>query len=281
MIIKIYRSGMPDNIARALINGVKLHGHKAFVASQLEAGNNCDVAVFFGFRNPKPQVARMLEKQDVMSLVMEMPYFRPPLVSEKYYQLGVGQLNWLPPREHNLPSYRFEALNLLQGNLRGQDGHVLLCGQVPEDAQHHFKRAEMIDWLYFVVGTVRQYSDRDIIYRPHPKLFREYVRSPLINLVGVNGTVRSDERPLVEDLRNAWAMVTYNSTSGNEALLNGIPVFCDECAIYSEVGNTNLFQIESPELPDTLDYFSRLAFAQWTEEEIAEGEAWEFIENYL
>ena len=83
------------------------------------------------------------------------------------------------------------------------------------------------------------------------------------------------------DLERGWhAVVTYNSTVGLASILHGVPVFCDPSCFYAEMCSTSLSRIDDPRWPllgDRVEFFSRLAYAQWTFDELASGEALDFI----
>ena len=63
--------------------------------------------------------------------------------------------------------------------------------------------------------------------------------------------------------------------------MKGVPVFCDEAAMYAEYANTDIDNIEKPLTFNLQEYFSRLAYSQWTCEEIVRGEKWEFLEKHI
>lgn len=66
--------------------------------------------------------------------------------------------------------------------------------------------------------------------------------------------------------------MTYNSTAGVEAILAGAPVWCDEGAHYAAVARATR--------PKRLAYLRRLAWAQWTCDELRDGSAWEFLRQW-
>lgn len=83
---------------------------------------------------------------------------------------------------------------------------------------------------------------------------------------------------LADDLRNAWACVTWGSGAALKALLSGVPVFH---ACPSWIGKSAALPIacdlESPFLGDRTLMFSRLAWAMWEAEEIASGEPFRLL----
>lgn len=79
-----------------------------------------------------------------------------------------------------------------------------------------------------------------------------------------------------EDLKGAWAAVTWGSGAGLKALLAGYPVFSDFGKWIGLPAASSFMpwtKIEEPFLGDRLPMFERLAWAQWSLKEIASGEA--------
>jgi hypothetical protein len=81
-----------------------------------------------------------------------------------------------------------------------------------------------------------------------------------------------------QDLDNAWAMVTHNSTAGVDAAVYGIPVFnTDDKALSWEVANHNFETINSPQKPDRTQWLNNLGYAMWSQQEIEQGLAWQHL----
>ena len=83
--------------------------------------------------------------------------------------------------------------------------------------------------------------------------------------------------PIEEDLKNAWCCVTSCSISAIESVCHGKPVFCDEKSFATQIGNTNLADIENPMFVSPEDWLYSLAYQQFTPEEIENGYAVEIL----
>ena len=77
-------------------------------------------------------------------------------------------------------------------------------------------------------------------------------------------------------------MVTMQSTAAIEAVLSGVPVFCDEVSQSNVVGQSDLTKIERPYYPDKelIDkWIDSLLSCQFTLEEIKNGVAYETVKR--
>jgi len=81
--------------------------------------------------------------------------------------------------------------------------------------------------------------------------------------------------PIEKDLEAARYAVTFNSNSGVDAALAGVPVVAmDEGSMAWQVAGHRIGEIV---FPDREKWAHDLAFAQWDVEEITSGEAWEHL----
>lgn len=86
---------------------------------------------------------------------------------------------------------------------------------------------------------------------------------------------RNATAPLVYDLADAWAMVTWTSNAAVEALVAGVPVFCTGDCAAAVMGRSDPVNIEYPIYPDNrYEWAATLAANQWTLDEMASGMAW-------
>lgn len=109
-------------------------------------------------------------------------------------------------------------------------------------------------WHEQIAREIAKRTKRPVRIRPHPGRLPEPVS-------------------LVDDLKSAWACVTWASAAGLKALMLGVPVF-HGCP--SWIGGSAAMPVSSdldqPFLGDRLPMFRRLACAMWNTEEIATGE---------
>lgn len=162
-------------------------------------------------------------------------------------------------------SKRWNRLGLRIKPWRKAGSHIIVCPPARLwsvacgiDADH---------WLRDTLAILKRQTDRPI--RVRKKMSYREATAP--------GGV-----PLSEDLKDAWALVTFSSNAAVEALLAGVPVFCTApCGAY-RMGLPDLSRIEAPVMPDGREQWAwNLAAAQWRLEEMRSGQCWEELQNQL
>jgi len=138
----------------------------------------------------------------------------------------------------------------------------------------------VVDWLEQTVKEIRKYTDRPIVVRGHPgdKNAVKYLKSNKRYTVSKNPK-------LTQDLQNAWATITYNSSPGVASAIEGIPLFVTDpnpkISQAYDVANTNLSQIETPQIFERQQWIERLAMCHWKFQELQDGSAWRYMREYL
>ena len=203
----------------------------------------------------------------------------------------------------NCPSDRWEKLELEFEPWRTEGKHILLCAQVPWDAQVDGSKkdplaegvpiGDHVGWISKTIRRIRERTDRPIVLRFHPKVVRMGIRKhfpidklkDMVDRISEPKSTRATQlskhdhqqirSSLHKDLKNCWAMVAYNSNSGVDAVLKGIPVFLSEkCGRSYPFANKDLDDINDPVMPDRRQWAQNLAYDQWNNAELTSGEAW-------
>lgn len=178
---------------------------------------------------------------------------------QHYYALAVGGHNGSGSWNSEGPE-RFDALGVELKPWRTEGDHILVC------PSRNFGRPDMLMpslWVEQVSKAIRTFSKRPIRVRVHP------------------GNDRP-QRGLVDDLKGAWAVVVWASSSGVHALAEGISVAAYAphwiCKGAAFEGVSELLTIsEQPDVRQRMTErrraaFERMAWAQWTVDEIASGQ---------
>lgn len=156
--------------------------------------------------------------------------------------------------------------------------HVLLIGQVPNDSS--LKGADINQWLVDTIRELGKHTDRPVEVRLHPRTIKEEA-VPVMRAIRSIGAALSDPKePIWSDLEQCWACVTFSSSACVESLLAGVPPICTSPAsIGYPISSNHVSDIEKPKIPDDREqWFSNLAYAQWSTAEMASGRAWRHLE---
>lgn len=168
----------------------------------------------------------------------------------------------------NLDSMRPEKLGVqLHPEKLNRPEHILIASQHDRSLQWQ-GMPSMNNWIEKTVREIRQFSDRKIIVRPHP-------RSPIGPLSLSNVEL---EKPV--QLKNTYdsfdidylchCVVNYNSGPAVQAAIHGIPVICDQTSLANPISG-QMENIEDIVLPDRTEWFLKLCHTEWTINEIATG----------
>lgn len=140
-------------------------------------------------------------------------------------------------------------------------GYALIVGQVPGDASLQGKDLE--PW-YREQAKLAIDAGLEPVFRQHPVAAKKGFRQ------GPKG-LRQDKGPLEDALAGAAVVLTYNSNTGVDALLAGVPVVADnEGSMAWPLASKSLSNLVRPE---RAHWAHDLAWKQWLLSEIADGTA--------
>ena len=237
--------------AIALMSGLERHGHKSKIVNAPYQADDGIVACW-GWR-----MGQVLAEAGRRVLVMERGYIGDRF---SWTSLGWDGLNGRAkmPEIDDPTRFNRHFSNLLEDRKAGED-YVLLIGQVPRDAA--LGGRDLSQWYLDTAGDCKRVYGLPTVFRPHPK-------APSGSYPG--GLLMASE-DLVKQMSRAAAVVTYNSNTGVEATLAGLPTIAfDEGSM--------AWDVTAHELGDTYQgdrqsWANRMAWKQWSMDEIANGTA--------
>lgn len=256
---------------------------------------DCDVGVIQGWvHDGSPNSPHLLlrkkvaaNKQNKHTIIVDSNLFNykdknHPIHYSRYSMDGVfpttGNYFWDNPDPSRWKQISRD-LNITLKDWRTNGNHILVCTQ--RNGGWSMKGLSVLQWLDRTVTEIRKYSQRPIIVRGHPgdKEAKKYLKS-----IPGKYTVSTNES-ILDDFKNAWAVVTYNSTPGVAASIEGVPAFITdpipETSQAFPVGNYDIKNIESPELKERQAWIERLSMCHWTFNELSNGSAWIHIKGYI
>ena len=168
---------------------------------------------------------------------------------------------------------RADSLGLVCKPWRSNGDFILVCGQHDKSLQWQ-NMPRMSNWFLNTYDEIRKYTQRPIVFRPHPRCRLEHIERGLKNVYRqepqhVNGTY--DDFDMGFD--NVWATVSYSSNPGTHSCINGVPAFVSTHSLAYDVGNDIdfLYDIENPLMPDRQQWLNDYAHTEYTIEEISHG----------
>lgn len=178
-------------------------------------------------------------------------------------------------------------LNMKDWKIQRGDKIVLLLNRGKRGFSAKGKNS--FEWAFETIKEIRQYSDRHILIRPHnvnAKNFYDPVddeyKTKIFNTFK-NVTIKYWEDCSLDDvLKQAWATVSFTTTSAAVSLLEGIPIFVtsDSSYVY-DFRSGDLSSIETPHFIDRDNFKHKYANSHWSDKEIKDGIFWGKIKKYL
>jgi len=157
--------------------------------------------------------------------------------------------------------------------------HILICLQ--RNGGWSMKQLPVMQWLPKLIKRIQTHSDRKIVVRAHPGdgKAKEYLK---INFPGV----RISTNPhILQDFVDCHAVVTYNSSPGVAAAVEGIPVYVTDPDPKSsqafDVANTDIKTIENPKTFERQGWLEKLAMSHFNYDDLRHGTAWNIIKDYI
>jgi len=296
--VVVYLSSLPRiadrnrkvEVLQAFAQGAQAQGARVLVQSQPQVVD-CRLAVILGWVGTKIRGPHIQLRQNVIDHQRRTGHHVMPIDASCFkfadnnshflrYSLDGVFYNTNNYANTNSSDHKWHEIKAKLGldlqPWRDQGQHVVVCLQ--RDGGWSMKGTDMAAWTYRTVRRLRDLTTRPILIRPHPK--NPLDLSALTHLPGV--TQSTPGHSLQQDLAGAWAAVFCNSSSSVAAVLAGIPVFADDndCVAWS-VANPDLARIETPDMPDRIQWLNDLCTSHWTDSESRSGAIYRHFEQYF
>ena len=293
--MKIYLFDTKKSSSSFLKSFCEKHNHRIFTAKENDSAKGRgadrfldyswpdwnleipDVAVFQGLVRGTKEVHDVCISKEKDWFYFDQPYF----FSNDYQQSDTGD-RWYRICKNNTQK------NYLEKSYKVDRRYDKLISRLPQkcideltpkpwqyDGKHiliippsyhtaHWYGIDRHEWTQDIVKKIAKHD------RTHPIVIREKFK---------NGADWGDkvDKPLIEDLKDCYAMVSFHSMCAVQAVINGIPSYCSEHspAFPVSLGLNELDQIKDPLYAgDREDWVKSLMCAQFTEEEMKSGQAY-------
>ena len=239
----------------AFADGARKHGLKVISTASSDFSLTPEVAVFWSHR--RLELINRQKARGKSYIVLELPYWGSREIDTvAMCSAGYNGLNGRADfRNANSSADRWKkhGPGLTEWQPPGQ--YALIMGQCAGDMSH--AHADINKWYARMIAEWS--AVMPVAFRDHPKGGRFRGDVPKLN-----GT-------LDEALKKAAIVVTFNSNSGVDALLAGVPVYAEDegSMVYHAASHT----VGQTLFPDRRQWAHDLAYCQWTQDEYRSGEA--------
>lgn len=176
-------------------------------------------------------------------------------------------------------------LKITLKDYRSNGSHILICAQ--RNNGWSMNGIDVQSWIIKTIAEIKKYSNRPIVIRLHPgdketkRIFK--AGAPLCKVNLTYGITLSHNENLLDDLKNCWAAVNYNSSPVVGAAIEGIPIFAMDASNSQckDIANTDLSRIENPLMPDRQQWVERLSMFHWNFDELKSGECWAHMRKFI
>ncbi len=180
-----------------------------------------------------------------------------------YHRITKNNMQWLGPIVER-PGDRLSQTGTRLTKFRRQGSKILLAP--PSQKLLNVYDINLEQWLTSTIEQIKTHTDREIVVRT------KQGRS-------VRQTTDTIEMALDQDI---FCLVTFSSIAAVEALLYGKPAITLGPNAAGPLCSHSLAEIENPKIPslDEVEAWARhLAYCQFTEAEMRNGEAWRILND--
>ena len=266
MKFKLYRQFGALNsqpIFDAFERGIKHLGHETVTTNE-------DVSVIWSVL----WHGRMKENRNVYQLCKKIQ--RPIIIIEvgnlrrgESWRISVNHINGQGyfGNELNLDPLRTKKIGIPLHNPRTSRSETILLACQHEHSLQWEGMPRMVEWANKTIKEIRNYSQRPIVVRPHPRSVFS------LSIPGISLELPKKIPNTYDNFNidyNYHCVINYNSGPAVQAAIHGTPVICDSSSLAYPV-SSELSQIENIVLPNREEWFSRLCHTEWFVDEIAQG----------
>ncbi len=182
---------------------------------------------------------------------------------------GINRDGNLGPSGNN--NNRARSLGLELTPWRKTGDYILICGQHDKSLQWE-NMPPMSKWIMHTIETVQLYSDKPILFRPHPRCPLPDIESQYKNVYRQRPQKLLDTYDDFDmSFDNTWATISWSSNPGIHSVIAGVPVFTGPSSLAWPVSNTGTETIDNPLMPNRQQWLNDYAHTEYTIDEITQG----------
>ena len=271
--------------------GVEVSGHQAisYMDQSLDV-KDLDAGFILGYtlqNNFRRMIIESLEKHGVFRIFVDsniLSYANPGhewhrySLNSVYPQEGIYQFGDIDKTKWDTYS-KFHNITLKPYRTTGD--HILIFCQRPKgwnlfgNDQHR--------WLDKTITKLKKHTDRPIVIRMHPGDGTRFAQIEVLQKRYGDLIRISSNEHILQDLKDCWCTVGYNSTPNVVSLIEGVPSIITDPAHSWSIGISGTFlnTIENPIMPDREEWVHRIANIHWSNDEVTSGKLWSHISEYI
>ena len=247
---------------KAFAEGLIEHGHDVIFYKWADRPETIDLAVMWSIKNEA--LITHLKNLDTDFVVLERGYIGD---RKKWTSCGFNGLNgradFCNDRSDGKRLKHVEKYMSTLRRVKGNGKYIIVMGQVPSDSSVKHLKIGFGKWVYSAYKALDPMGWW-VYYRPHPLDKEPYIPKGMKVIEG----------DLDKVIRDAHFVATFNSNSGVDSILAGVP-----CAVSDEGSMVWDLRadIDNPKVPDRYQWLKDMSYTQWTIEEMSSGETWKHL----
>jgi hypothetical protein len=264
-------------LADAFLAGLRRHGDTGemrVLTPDVQVAQDADVVAMCGVKSNERFHAHA--RAGIHTIMLDKGYTRHSVSGDirawEYWRVAVDHhhpTHYLMREKR--PTDRLNRLGLDLRPWRKSGDHIVLAGS---SAKYHafYSLPDPTTWAKKMVRRFgRLAQGREIVYRP---------KTSWKEAEPVDGATFQQGGSIEDALKGAHALITHGSNACFEAVLNGVPCMILGDAVARPISTTVEEEIEKLRMVSDAErqqWLANLAYCQWTQRELASGEAWEHI----
>jgi hypothetical protein len=182
---------------------------------------------------------------------------------------GINRDAYFGDTGNNSSRARKFGLSLCPWKSEGE--YILICGQHEKSLQWQ-GMPRMSEWLMRTIESIQGLTDKQIIFRPHPRCPLPNIEHEFKNVTRqvpqkLDGTY--DDFDIAFD--RVHATVSWSSNPGIHSIINGVPAFVGPSSLAYDVGMHSIEQIVNPPIVSREQWLNDYAWTEFTVDEISQG----------
>ena len=158
--------------------------------------------------------------------------------------------------------------------------NILICAQ--REGGWSMGGLSTFEWTIDTINKIKQHTDRSIVVRFHPGDKESKTYKARLSRLGIKNVSVSYNIDFRQDIKNAWALVNYNSSPAVAAVIEGVPAFVLDRthSQAADVSHSSLSEIETPRQFDREPWIQKIAMSHWNHDELKSGACWSHMRKW-